>query len=278
MITMGSPEEVAAAGTRVPVHFRPFFFEGAAMGYLPRGYLSRGYSPGTAEQDLLAMHPGFRYLYYVGLGFWYGMRHPRRPSSLARLAPHLDPVYFPLCYDGFGFKVAFFDYTRRPSAMGLLERGPAEHRAALYQGFGRALFFVFMDDEEGFRDVQDRVPPGRRADLEFGRSLALAFTGVGRPLVIARHLASARDAEEKAARLMGVTWALAAREMNDAEYFRECVGRAPLATGELLTLLPALCREALDGAVDYIDWQARTRAGVTRAFDGCGSSVIAEVS
>jgi len=90
------------------------------------------------------MDPAFLYLYYVGLGFWYGIRHPRDPALLERLHPHLDPMYLPLCYDGFGFKVGFFDHVRNPEARRRLDRCPGEYLSAAHQGFGRSLFFVYM--------------------------------------------------------------------------------------------------------------------------------------
>ena len=44
------------------------------------------------ELLLLGLAPGFLYLYHVGLGFWFGFRHPRRPESLRALADHTDPA------------------------------------------------------------------------------------------------------------------------------------------------------------------------------------------
>lgn len=278
MIERPSIETVAEEGRAVTPHFRPFFFEGAAMGYLPRGYLFSECSKRTAERDLLGMDERYRYLYYVGLGFWFGMRHPRRPASLAGLASHIDPFYFPLCYDGYGFKTAFFDFPRTPSVWSLLERCPREHTAAFHQGFGRALFFVYKDDEEGYRHLQQRLPPERRSDFETGRSLALAFTGVDRPMSIARHLTSASDGEESAARLLGVTWALTCRAMNDPDYFDECLARAPSRTADLLRCLPALCRQALAESSDYQDWQTKTRERAVEAYSGVSKSVTTEAS
>ena len=87
MLEADSLETVSAAGMQVTTHFRPFFFEGAAMGYLPRGYLFAGCTPERMERDVLGLDPSFLYLYYVGMGFWYGFRHRRRPERLAELAP-----------------------------------------------------------------------------------------------------------------------------------------------------------------------------------------------
>lgn len=261
---------LAEEGGRIDPHFRPFFFEGIAMGYLPRGWLFRGQHPQNAERELRAMAPQYLYLYYVGLGFWTAIRHPRTPSAVERLGEHLDPLYLPLCYDGFGFKVGFFDYPGRPGARRLLDRGPEEHRAALYQGFGRALFFVFMDDEDGFRQACD-ASGGRRDEMEFGRSLALAFTGIDHPERIAAHIERAADPGERLARLSGVTWALTARAMTDADYFRRCVARAPGGWGALLRTLPVLCGEALAASRTYLEWQSRTRTGAARAFEDLGA-------
>ena len=127
------------------------------------------------------------------------------------------------------------------------------------------MFFVYMDDEEGFEAVRGSLPREHRADLEIGRSLALAFTGVDRPATILRHLTAAPDASELAARLTGVTWALAARRLNDREYFTQCIRQAG-ADAALLERLPAICHEARERAESYADWQARTRDGVTELW------------
>ncbi len=272
MLTARGPREVKDEGMRVDPHFRPFFFEGAAMGYLPRGYLLRGFEVANAERDLMAMHPRFRYLYYVGLGFWYGFRHRRSPSRIAAIEPHVERLYYPLCYDGFGFKLGFFEYPQRPAVRRVLDRGPAEHRSVLWQGFGRALFFVYMDDEKSFESEKAAARDEHRDDLEFGRSLALAFTGLDRPERIVTHLDAARGGRDQAARLLGVTWALTAREMNDPDYFGECVGRAPAETGKLLRRLPELCRGALDRSGSYAEWQRKTREAVLGAYPPPGEA------
>ena len=258
--------EVHAAGLAVASHYRPFFFEGAAMGYLPRSLFTDSHGKARVEAELLEMDSRFRYLYNVGLGFWYGFRHPSRPAALEALAPHLDPFYFPLCYDGFGFKVGFFDVPGRPDARKVLDRAPAERRAEIYQGFGRSLFFVCMEDEARFQKAKGQAPPEYRDDVESGRSLAVAFTGIRRPAGILRHLASSRDAGELSLRLLGVTWALAAREMNDPDYFDACLSNLAREQQALLRRLPQLCREALGTSSSYAMWRTKTRASVTAAY------------
>jgi len=258
--------EVSAAAASVEPHFRPFFFEGAAMGYLPRGYFTDDAGRDRVEADLLAIDPRFRYLYYVGLGFWFGFRHPGRPGALEALAPHLDPFYFPLCYDGLGFKIGFFDVPARPALRSLLARAPARRRAQIYQGFGRALFFVCMDDEGRFQREKAEAPVEHRNDVEAGRSLAFAFTGLRRPERILLHFSGARDGDELGSRLLGATWALTAREMNDPEYFLECLAALAPAEQGLLRLLPQRCREALGMSSSYEEWRMKTKDAVVSAY------------
>jgi hypothetical protein len=266
MLEARTLDAVAAAGTSVEPHFRPFFFEGAAMGYLPRAYFTQGTGPNRVEADLLAMDVRFLYLYYVGLGFWYGFRHPRRPGAIEALAPHVDPFYLPLCYDGFGFKLGFFDFSKRPDARAILDRAPESRRAEIYQGFGRALFFVCRDDEERFAREKSALPAERRNDVESGRSLALAFTGLRRPERILLHLSSAKDDGERALRLLGVTWALTARAMNDPAYFEQCLGSLPPPHRALLRLLPQRCLEAREAAAGYAEWRAMTKGRAASAY------------
>ena len=259
-------EGVAARGPDVTPHYRPFFYEGAAMGYVPRGYYASECSPETAEAALLNLDPAFKFLYYVGLGFWFGFRHPRGPERVQALEPHLDPMLFPLCYDGFAFKLGFFDYARRASVVNVLERAPEAARPWLYQGFGRSLFFVLMDDDDGFASFKASVPAARRDDLEIGRSLACAFTGVDRPGALIRYLESAPNEDDLGARLTGVTWAMTARRMNDEAYFSACLTTASEPHRELLETLPDLCDGALESASDYGDWQRRTRAAALEHY------------
>jgi hypothetical protein len=269
MLSRPSLPEVAAEGAKVATHFRPFFFEGAAMGYLPRGALRSGVSRARAEADLLSMSPAYRHLYYVGLGFWFAMRS-RRPAVLLAMRPHLDPMHYPLCFDGYGFKLAFYGDAARPGALERLEDAPEEFRPALYQGFGRALRFVFMDDEAAYERLAEQAPAARRADLEFGRALALGFTRIDRPALLVQHAAAARDDAQRAARLAGLTWALTARRMNDEEYFTVCLAAAPPAARSLLDRLPRLCHEAFAASSRYEEWQDRTRRSAMRAWKDAG--------
>jgi hypothetical protein len=234
------------------------------MGYLPRGYHDPACRLAGAERGLLGLDPAYRYLYYVGLGFWHGFRHARRPDRIERLAAHVEPLSLPLCYDGYGFKLGFFDFPADPAVARRLERCPDDRRRFAYQGFGRAQFFTRMDDPVGFRHLCDALPEYVE-DLEFGRALARAFTGVDRAAALLRWLEQA-DAGERAARLVGTTWGLTARHACDPAYFRSCMAGTDPSDRLFLERLPRICEASRAGASDYADWQARTRAAVVAAW------------
>jgi hypothetical protein len=128
------------------------------------------------------------------------------------------------------------------------------------------LFFVCMDDEARFRREKAETPVEHRNDLEAGRSLAFAFTGIRRPERMLLHFSSANDADELGSRLLGATWGLTAREMNDPDYFFECLGALPPAEQALMRLLPERCREARGAASSYDEWRSSTKDAVVRAY------------
>jgi hypothetical protein len=259
----------AFAGVReVPTHERPFWAEGTAMGLAPRAWFDR--SCRAAAQDALLRREAsaFLYLGYVGLGVWYGFRHPRHPERIERdLAPHLAALYVPLCYDGWGFKHGFFDRPRRLPASATFERCQHERRRALWQGFGRAMFFALSEDEAAFRALLAEAGGETARDLESGRSLALAFTGIDRPEAIVSHLQGAGAEGDLAARLLGTTWALTARWRADEGYFAACVEGAPPRWRNLLHELPLACLAAERESRSYLEWQERTIAAARVLYD-----------
>lgn len=263
MLAARDPGDVAALGERVDSLDRPFFFEGAAMGWLPRGLWDARCTSASAEAGLLAIDERYLYLYYVGLGFWYGFRHPRRPERLETLAAEVEPLYAPLLWDGFGFKAGFFDYDLSAGVdrrvLARVASCTQERRFAAWQGLGRALHFVFMDDPEGRARVVEAAPAEHRADLEWGRSLALGFSGTDRPDTIVRHLEQARDEAELGVRLGGVTWAMTAWEMCDPDAFERCLRAIGGPLVPVLEAMPALCHRARETAPDYRAWQIETR-------------------
>ena len=63
-----------------------------------------------------------------------------------------------------------------------------------------------------------------------------------------------------------MTWALAARKMNDEEYFTSCMAEASEKMQPLFLDLPGLCDQALEESSSYGEWQTRTRDAAVRAY------------
>jgi hypothetical protein len=198
----------------LPVLYRPFAHEGAAMGYTLR-HLFR-YRAGDFEEGLVKIHPEFRYLYYVGLGFWSGMRN-HAARKVLRIADGLDPLHGYLCYDGYGFKHAFFDYPKDPDALRRLEVLGGYATNAAYQGVGRAFFFLYMSRPELLVEHIGRLG-GHAVDAAAGVGLAAIFVNPDR-LEVARRLATELPAEWHDHFHLGMCFGLKARSINDMEQF-----------------------------------------------------------
>lgn len=208
-----------------PPRTRPFAEEGAAMGYTLRKLFL--YSPKAFERDIVKPRPEFRYLYYVGLGFWSGMRN-HAPRKVERMSEGLDPMHRFLCFDGYGFKVAFFDHPKDSQALSRLDSFGGYARNAAYQGVGRAFWFRFHDDPERFVAEASRF--GELAvDVAAGAGLASVFVNPDR-LEFAQRWASKMPSAWQPHFHLGMCFALKARSINDLDAFEADVERLPKAT------------------------------------------------
>jgi hypothetical protein len=221
MISCPGEEDWAAYCDGLEVHYRPFAREGAAMGYLLRHPLGAGRK--RFERAVVQAHPEGTYMHYVGVGLWHGMRS-EKAGRLEKCTADWDPMYRMLCYDGFGFKSGFFDYgsiheraTRFRSLEGY--RG----RAAL-QGVGRSLWFRFMNNPERLVSEIRGFGEEARADLAGGLGLASVFVHVDK-LEPVWELAGEVPGEWRGQFQLGMAFAFRARELNDPDYFEECLSK-----------------------------------------------------
>lgn len=217
MVTKPSRSACSACCEAMPVLYRPFAEEGVAMGYTLRRLFR--YTPEGFERDVVKVRPEYRYLYYVGLGFWSGMRnHDAR--KLDRIVDGLDPLHRYLVFDGYGFKRAFFDYPKDRDALRTLDDLSGYGRNAAYQGVGRALWFWHMGDMptliekiESFGDCA--------ADVAAGVGLASVFVNPDR-LPYAQAVAMRMPDPLRPHFHLGMCFALKARSINDlAEFQRQ---------------------------------------------------------
>jgi hypothetical protein len=204
-----------------PALYEPFAHEGAAMGFTLRRLFR--YRAGDFEDLVVKPRPGMRYLYYVGLGFWSGMRN-HGPQRLERVVRGLDPLHRYLCYDGYGFKHGFFDYPKDPQCLRRLDALDGYARNATYQGVGRAFFFRFMDRSDLLIDHAGRLGVHAR-DAAAGMGLAAVFVFPDR-LEVARQLGADLPREWHDDFHLGMCFGLKARSINDPDQFARDLARA----------------------------------------------------
>ncbi|WP_329137686.1 DUF1702 family protein [Streptomyces sp. NBC_01476] len=164
---------------RIPVGYRGFGYEGAAMGLAMLDGLP---VPGNGRvAAFLAGHGApHDYMVHVGVG-WAMARLPR--FRWASIAP-ADPLLRWLALDGYGFHQAYFR-TQRYVREQYQERdfpwpGDSTRRYAghvIDQGIGRALWFVGGTDPAVVADLVDGFATDRRPDLYSGVGLAACYAG-----------------------------------------------------------------------------------------------------
>jgi acyl carrier protein len=240
MIARPSVKAWEAYCDALPVFFQPFAQEGAAMGYVLR-QLGR-YSSKDFEARIVRPRPEFRYLYYVGLGFWAGMRN-YSPDKLSRMVAGLDPLHGSLVYDGYGFKYAFFDYRERGDA-GLepLNRLTGYPRRVAHQGVGRAMWFLFSGNPEMLIDRMDSLKT-HAADAAAGTGLASVFLNPDR-LEVAQEFGRRLPAEWRDSFHLGMCFALKARAINEVDEFERNLDRAEPAVAAAARESIRLCDRA----------------------------------
>jgi len=222
MISSPSQADAHAYCDALPVLNQPFAEEGVAMGYTLR-HLFR-FDPKRFEEELVRPRPEYRYLYYVGLGFWSGMRNHSQ-EKVSRIAVDLDPLHQFLVFDGYGFKSAFFDYRKNPGSLKKrLDELDGYSRRAAYQGVGRAFWFLYRDDREAM--IHHMTQLGEHAaDAAAGVGLASVFVNPDR-LDVAQSLGRSLPRDWQADFHLGMCFALKARSINNLDQFERDMDRA----------------------------------------------------
>lgn len=227
MISRPGPMQWKRDADTLPSLYRPFWHEGAAMGYTLR-HLFR-YDAASFERQIVRPNPEFRYLYYVGLGFWSGMRN-HSPAKVMEIAERLDSMHRYLVFDGYGFKLAFFDHPQERAALRPLDELAGYARNAAYQGVGRALYFRYMSEPELMMEEIRRLDDAA-TDAAAGVGLAAVFVNPDR-LHVAQELGRFVPAEWQPHYHLGMCFGLKARSINDVDEFERNMGLASRVVSE----------------------------------------------
>lgn len=173
-----TPADAEAPLAALPMRFRGFANEGAAMAFAIRD----GMRPGgrNVERYLAGAGADHIYMAYVGVG-WAMAQLPRICWSRLH-AP--DPLLRWLVLDGYGFHQAYFRTERyvydlyEDSSIPWRDGTARDYAArAIDQGIGRALWFIGGTDVDVVTGLVERYPQQRWADLYSGIGLAATYAG-----------------------------------------------------------------------------------------------------
>lgn len=261
-------DDVRQVCDRHPAYLRPIAFEGAAMGFGLRSWSRCGWRLEEFDEFIAQLNPRYLYLYFVGLGWWFHQRYKHNPATVDRLMEKLNPHYRPLCHDGFGFKTGFYEYLSDPSAISRFHGFSGYGPHACFQGFGRSLWFVYRDAHSDLFACLDSIEPRYRGDGYAGLGLAVGFTQV-------ENLSYAFDFLQQVQEpyrdefLLGLTFALAARQMNDEAYFGQQIAKLDPDWQTFVSDSLRACDESFEEAVEtiqsdrvYEKWRELTRKRV----------------
>jgi hypothetical protein len=168
----GGADSLAARLDALDPLQRGFAYEGVGLGLLVRDLVAP-WRPRRFEPFLAG--PGARYVHLVHVGAGWALARLRMP--LARLRQRLDPRYWWLALDGYGFYEGYFHPRAR------IERQLRPRRLRGYElqvfdtGLGRSLWFREAADAAQLIARIGRFPAERRPDLWSGVGLAAAYAG-----------------------------------------------------------------------------------------------------
>jgi hypothetical protein len=198
------------------------------------------------------------------------MRYKRRPGAIKKAIRHLHPVYQYLCYDGFGFKLGFFDYVKNPKVVRLAFKCHDYGVHVCHQGIGRSLWFVFMDAPERIFAEFDTWEEEYRGDGYSGLGLAITFTNID-SLDFAFEFAKQIPEKYRSHYYQGMIFALAARHMNDKEYFDQQVSNLKSDRQTWIYEALAICDDCFEKtktlASPYKAWRNCTQEGISQVMN-----------
>lgn len=249
--------DVTAECEQFPPFYKPFCYEGSAMGFPLKALFDFQYKARDFEKVTSRINTNYLHLYYCGLGFWYGVRYKHNVAEIEERIDDLHPVYRYLCYDGFGFKLGFDDYVEDPAVIDKCSECEGYGVHACFQGLGRSLWFVYMDAPELIFKLIDELEEEVRGDCYAGLGLAVAFTNTDNldfPFDLALHMKEGY----RIPFYQGLTWAFVARNMNDSLYFSEQMNTLSEERRGMILQSMVACDQCFDQVDTYKAWRECT--------------------
>ncbi|PWW03241.1 uncharacterized protein DUF1702 [Paenibacillus cellulosilyticus] len=205
--------------------YKGFAYEGAGMGFGVKASLWPNKSK-RFERYIRALDPNYLYQYYVGLGWWLHTRYGYRDARYNSWLRTLDPRYASIVFDGIGFKAALFDYPDNPHAYLRFAHFPLSYRRVCLQGYGRGLWFSNYFSLSDAITAVEQLPVAYRRDAYSGLGLAVAYSYFDR-LPFAFEALDQVPAFDQTAFYQGMAFGWEARQLQNASYWEEMLGRFP---------------------------------------------------
>jgi Protein of unknown function (DUF1702) len=209
-----SDELLAGAGTSLPLQRRPFFWEGAAFGAAAWRCTARRPAPEPSGP------PTYRLMRYTGYGVWNGLARAYHLREIPSTVAHWEAVgdyerLRPMMAGGAAFaRVALAGrFDPRACEMDAIAHGDSAS-SAVHHGYGRALWFLHMDDADALTRAVEALPRFKPWLLE-GVGIAIAFTNSESPEVVMARIRAFASADQPAL-LRGAGLSLAALVHDDA--------------------------------------------------------------
>jgi hypothetical protein len=239
-----------ALEAEVPWTRRLFYWEGHGLGVCGRHACL--FAGGNPLPRFCA--PGYRLMFWTGLGFWNGVASPFPAVSVApeRWAdvPEFEGEYS-LLLGGSGFSTTTAAGRVDPEALSRLPGIRDDHDLrGVYRGVGRALWFLFMHNPERLHEILAQHPQHARPIRE-GLGIAITYTQLATPDRVFRDFA-ALPSEHWTDLVSGARVAMAGLLMEDPRTLPE-VERLPEPFPRLL----AEARQSLSTVAPGPGWDRR---------------------
>jgi hypothetical protein len=245
-------EELSGRLEQVPLEFRGFAYEGAAMALALLDTITRGSSRLT---EFMA-GPGKQHIYmlHVGAGWAYA-RLPWLRRRIETVICKFDPVLRWLVLDGYGFHQGYFHFKEPLSSA--LSRLSVGARHVFYQGLGRSLWFVHGCDPHQISKTISSFPALYQCDAWSGIGLACAYAGGAGASDLQEFVSGAGRFDSALAQ--GAAFAAKTRQLagNQAAHTEQaCAAFAGVTTEQAASLCDrALAQINTDSSSPYQQWR-----------------------
>lgn len=166
------PSDLPQRLEHVPLAYRGFAYEGAAMGLAMLDEIFR-WRTDRAKQFLEGPGSAHAYMVQVGMGLAWAQLKIKPRNRL----PRWDSTLGWLAVDGYGFHAGFFNWQKTISAQEKPKHLGPEESHVFDQGLGRSMWFVKGGNVEEIANTIKNFAADRQSDLWAGIGLASCYAG-----------------------------------------------------------------------------------------------------